>query len=154
MKLNAFLQSVSDSNYQKITVLPAIHLEFSKELTQQLLDSVYLAKSVNVYLTNDTERITQYDIINSERWISQSELMEEIGNHEAVEEFMLTGECDETEQPLRPIRDDEDRIAYILRTKLIEHITLKRDSTLFLDRWYSLNHDDKVLCRAAALLET
>ena len=85
--------------------------------------------------------------------MSHSELMEEIGNHEAVEEFMLTGECDETERPLWPIRADDDRVAYILRTKLIEHITLKEDSTAFLDRWYSLNHDDKVLCRAAALLE-
>ena len=145
---------MSDSNYQKITVLPAIHLEFSKELTQQLLDSVYLAKSVSIYLTNDTERITEYDIINAERWMSHSELMEEIGNHEAVEEFMLTGECDETERPLWPIRADDDRVAYILRTKLIEHITLKEDSTAFLDRWYSLNQNDKVLCRAAALLET
>ena len=153
MKLNAFLRLVSDSNYQKITVLPAIHLEFSKELTQQLLDSVYLAKSVSIYLTNDTERITGYDIINAERWMSHSELMEEIGNHEAVEEFMLTGECEETERPLWPIRVDDDRVAYILRTKLIEHITLKEDSTAFLDRWYSLNRDDKVLCRAAALLE-
>ena len=153
MKLSAFLQLVSDSNYQKITVLPAIHLKFSKELTQQLLDSVYLAKSVSIYLTNDTERITEDDIINAERWMSQSGIMEDIGIHEADEEFTLTGKCDETEQPLMPFRADHDRVAYILRTKLIEHITLRRDSTVFLDHWYSLNHDDKVLCRAAALLE-
>lgn len=144
---------MSDSDHQKITVLPAIHLEFSKELTQQLLDSIYLAKSVSVYLTNDTERITEYDIVDAERWMSHSDLMEEIGMYEADEEFTLTGECDETERPLWPIRPDDDRVAYILRTKFIEHITLKEGSTAFLDRWYSLNHNDNVLCRAAALLE-
>lgn len=85
--------------------------------------------------------------------MTHSQLMDEIGMHEADEEFTLTGECDDTQRPLRPIREDDDRVAYILRTKFIEHITLTESSTAFLDHWYSLNHDDKILCRAAALLE-
>lgn len=67
---------MSDSECQKITVLPAIHLEFSKELTQQLLDSIYLAKSVKIYLTDDLERLDYYDFVRTEKWLTQSTIME------------------------------------------------------------------------------